>query len=496
MIRYLLTILACVIFAWSTSVRADVVLDWNATLRNVAQNDGTHPVNKANPGWFTRSMAMTNGAIYDVFQAIKRTHSPFLVNAHAGLNTSLDAAVHQAAYEVLINTYPGENAILDSDYNARMALISGGIDKTNGMALGSQIAQAYIANRAGDHSGDMVSYAPGTDPGEWRPDPFHPTQTAWGPEWGAVQTFAIGATDPYINALPPIPALNSSAYADAFNQVKEYGALTSASRTSDEKEMALFWGYDRASMGPPPVLFDRNLSDIATQVGGTPADNARLFAAASVSMADAAIAAWDAKFTDNFWRPVTAIHEAGVGGPGDADGNPGTIQDPTWQPLGAPGSDPNSSADDFTPPFPAWTSGHATMGGAVFKALELFYGTNSFNQADSMNGLDAVSAQYALSSQEFDPNGLAGMSRNYDTFTQSGAMNVGTENSPEGENGMSRIYLGIHWIFDQRDGITLGNAVAGDVFSKYFQLVPEPGSLMLVLVGSALTMTGMRRRRS
>ena len=175
-----------------------------------------------------------------------------------------------------------------------MALIPAGVAKTNGISLGDSIAQAYISNRASDHSGDIVPYTPGTLPGQWRPDPFHPAQIAWGPEWGSVKPFAISSPTPFVNALTPPPALNSAAYTAAYNQVKDY-SLNSVDRTADEKKMGLFWVYDRAAMGPPPVLFDRNLGEIGAQVGNTPAQNSRMFAMASVAMADAAISAWDAE---------------------------------------------------------------------------------------------------------------------------------------------------------------------------------------------------------
>jgi membrane-associated phospholipid phosphatase len=308
-----------------------------------------------------------------------------------------------------------------------------------------------------------------------------------------VHTFAIPSTGPFVAALPPIPALSSPAYTAAFNQVRDYGDLNSVVRNPDQEEIGLFWGYDRASMGPPPVLFVRNLEEIAAQTDNMPDENARLFAMASVAMADAAIAAWDAKFAYNFWRPVAAIQEAGVGGPGDNDGNPDTVGDPTWRPLGAPGGDPGDFTDDFTPPFPAWTSGHATMGGAVFKSLELFFGTNSFDEIDGILGNDT---DYALSSQEFAPDGSAGMSRTYDAFTLTQPLDVGVEaldNSPEGENAISRIYLGIHWIFDQQDGTTLGNSIANYVHANYFGAVPEPSAMALALFG--LVGSGLVARR-
>jgi hypothetical protein len=463
---------------------ADVVTDWSGTIRKVMQQNGTHPVHQANPGWSTRSMAMMNTAIYDVFQAFDRTHTPFLVDTRAQPNTSLDAAVHQAAYEVLLDCYPGEKSMLDADLNARMALIPAGTSKTNGIDLGRSIAQTCITNRAGDNAKVITPYSPGTQPGQWRSDPFNPGQSAWGPGWGTVHTFGIPGTADFVNALPPIPNLNTQAYSDAFNMVKNYGALNSAGRTAEQTKIGLFWAYDRPSMGPPPVLFARNLEEIAAQAGNTPAQNARLFAMASVAQADAATASWDAKFKYNLWRPVAAIHEA------DADGNPGTVADLTWRPLGAPGGDPGSMTDDFTPPFPAWTSGHATMGGALFKAIEIFYGTNSFDEIDGIVGNDLA---YTLTSEEAG----GGSSRSFSTFTQTGVLDVGTENSPEGENGMSRIYLGVHWIFDQRDGITLGNNIASHVAANHFQPIPEPSTIALTGCAiAALSWAVLRRRKN
>jgi hypothetical protein len=362
-----------------------------------------------------------------------------------------------------------------------MASIPDGLEKSNGISLGHSIASACIIDRTGDHSGDVIPYTPGSDPGQWRPDPFNPQQTAWGPGWGTVHTFAVPTTDEFIAALPPIPHMHSPEYTDAFNMVKNYGALDSDFRTPEQTEIGLFWAYDRPSMGPPPVLFVRNLEEIAAQAGTSPEENARLFAIASVAQADAATASWDAKFQYNFWRPVGAIQEA------DTDGNPDTDADPAWRPLGAPGGDPNDMKDDFTPPFPAWTSGHATMGGAWFKSIELFFGTNNFDEIDGIIGNDL---EYTLTSEETG----SGNSRNYTSFTQTGVLDIGTENSPEGENGMSRVYLGIHWIFDQRDGITLGNNIAEYVAANHFQPVPEPNALALGMLAGCAVLAAARRR--
>jgi hypothetical protein len=121
------------------------------------------------------------------------------------------------------------------------------------------------------------------------------------------------------------------------------------------------------------------------------------------------------------------------------------------------------------------------MGGAIFKSLEHFYGTNDFAAADASIGVDPVTGQYTLHSTE--PGG--GGSRNYVRFTQVGPMGPGLENSPEGENSMSRIYLGVHWRMDQEDGQAIGRAVADYVASRYFQAVPEPSAVVLALLAAA-----------
>jgi hypothetical protein len=316
-------------------------------------------------------------------------------------------------------------------------------------------------------------------------------QKGWGSDWGYVTPWAMPNPD-HFDSLIDLPALNSAEYVAAFNQVKEYGARNSTVRSADQTAIGLFWAYDRPNLpgapgvGPPPVLFVENMIDIAEQAGNTPADNARMFAMASVAQADAAIAAWDVKYEADFWRPITAIRADAA----HDDDNPLTAEDPNWEYLGAPGHDPNLATDDFTPPFPAYTSGHATMGGAIFKSLELFYGTNDFSVADAAIGADPVTTQYDLHSNEAGGGGT----RDFVRFTQVGPLGPLLENSPEGENGMSRVYLGVHWLFDQQDGIALGNAIAEYAAGHYFHAVPEPSAILLALM--AVGLVGMCRRRA
>ena len=122
-------------------------------------------------------------------------------------------------------------------------------------------------------------------------------------------------------------------YTDAFNQVKALGSDLGQNtvRTTDETEIGLFWGYDVArGLGDPPRLYNQIARVIAEQEGNSVGENARMFALINIAMADAGIQCWGVKYRDIFWRPIVAIRRA------SEDGNPDTIADPNWAPLGAP----------------------------------------------------------------------------------------------------------------------------------------------------------------
>lgn len=438
-----------------TAIRADDILDWNATFREVAQSN----VNRSNPGWATRSLAMTNGALYDITMAFNRTHHQFLYTGYAPAGANEQAALAQAAYETLSASYADQQSILDAALSAKLNAIPDGAGKSAGVNFGKQVANTYLQWRHLDGSEISKPYVGNPDPGHWEPDPMHPTQEAWGPGWGDVKTYVL--PDSQSIAVPAAPVITSQEYADAFNYVKEVGALNSATRTQDQTEMGLFWAYDRPTMGPPPVFYIRNLTEIAQQVGNSPAENARLFAMASLAMADAGVTSWDVKFTEDLWRPVTAIRRA------SEDGNPSTEADANWIPLGAPGSDPNDWTDDFTPPFPAYVSGHAAFGGATYETLRLFYGTDLLD--------------FDLTSQELP---IPDQQRSFTSFSQA-----------EWENAISRVYLGIHWEFDATAGMDLGNSVAQYVHANHFAVVPEPSAILLSAVGMAVFATITCRRQ-
>jgi hypothetical protein len=403
--------------ALATVTRGDVVIAWNSVALAAARAAQT-PV-----GLFTRNTAMVSAAVYDAVNDIERTGAVDRVDALARPGASPIAAASQAAYSVLVALYPSQRARFDATLAQTLGTIPHGPSKHRGREVGIAVAQGILAWRANDGSSAMMTYTPGTAPGKWQPTPpdYSPGVE---PMWGQVTPFGVPSAMQFLP--PPPPPLDSPAYTAAFDEVKSLGAVDSTTRTPEETQIALFWAYDVPGIGPPPIFYNQILETIAVGQHNTLTQNARLFALADVAMADAAIVAWDTKYIDEFWRPVTAIRAA------DTDGNPDTVADPSWTPLGSPG---HGIVPNFTPAFPAYISGHATFGAALFQTLADFYHTDHVT--------------FTLSSDE-----LPGVTRTFTSFSAASE-----------ENGQSRIYLGIHWQFDKTEGIATGDSIANYVFT-------------------------------
>lgn len=426
---------------------SDTVLEWNQIMLDAMVNDSYlgSQAKQAGPDRSSRALAIVSIAVFDAVNSIDRSYNPYMIQVKAPTGASLDAAAAQAAHDTIAYLYPDYQAELDARLEADLANIGSDAARDAGIQVGQTVAAAILTARLNDGSQLPMHYVLTNLPGHWSPDPLHPTQMPVGPEWGEVTPFAIRSAEQF--QIPKPPKLTSQQYADAYNELINYGGdgvNTPTIRTPEQTEIGIFWGYDGSrGLSTPPRLYNQITATIAVQQHNSEVQNARLFALVNTSMADAGISCWDDKYQFDFWRPVTAIRA------GDADGNAQTIGDPNWTPLGAPND--NGGGTNFTPPFPAYASGHATFGAALFRTLARFYGRDNFKftiGSDEFNGITT------------DQNGEVRpiVTRSFTSFSQA------TE-----ENGQSRIYLGIHWKFDKDQGIRCGNSIADFVFQNYFR---------------------------
>jgi hypothetical protein len=409
------------------------------------------------PGRSSRAMAIVHIAIFEVVNSVAGGYRSHVNLAPAPSGTSLRAAIAQAAHDTLAALFPAQAEAFGEELAEDLDIVGNGSAREKGIALGEAAAAAILALRANDGSAHAepvygVDYIAGNEPGVWRQDPISLLPPALGARWAEVDPFVLASADQF--RAPPPPALDSPEYAAAFNEVKALGGdgdTTPTERLAEGTHIGIYWAYDGTpSLCAPPRLYNQIAVKIALERGSDIVDLARLLALANAAMADAGIAVWESKYFYKYWRPVAGIREAdpGTGPSGLGDSNPGTAGDVEYSPLGAPAS--NEGGVNFTPPFPAYPSGHAGFGGALFQTLRRFYGTDDIAFTFVSDEFDGVTTDREGNVRPLRPRSFAKLSQ------------------AEEENGQSRIYLGIHWSFDKTEGIAQGRLVADEVFDNLF----------------------------
>ena len=385
--------------------RGDVVTDWNNAALDAIRADRTAPPIAS------RSLAIVHVAIYDAVNGIARTHEPYLVPSAVSSSASRVAAASAAAHQTLVSLFPSHTSTFDALHAAILAGIPNGPQKTNGITWGEFVATQILAARANDGSNAIVQPPGGSGPGVWIPTPpaFLPYLL---PQWGFVVPFAMSSSSQF--RPPGPPSLDSQQYAADYEEVKELGAAMGSTRTEDQTEIALFWA-DGAGTETPPGHWNSIAQIIAATRGNTLEENARLFALLNIAMADAAICAWDAKYTLPFLAP------------GDCDC------------LCRTRTKLDAIARDAA--VPRYTSGHSTFSGAGATVLPLFYGTEDL---PFTIGSDFLPGVYRSFSTPFDA---------------------------AEEAGVSRIYGGIHFHSANVDGLQAGSNVGEWTVTHY--LLPK-----------------------
>ncbi|MFC5926836.1 carbohydrate binding domain-containing protein [Micromonospora vulcania] len=405
----------------------DPILYWNGVLLD------TYKALDLPPTSSSREAAILHAAMHDAAVSVTGVGNPYRVRVPVSypgtmdnvVAPSLHAAIDRAAYDVLTALYGPQGRSFAGALATAVARRPSGVnaaEAARGDTVGAAAASANLQARANDGSANNTPYQLDGVPGSWRPTNG---KAAVSPNWGRVTPFALTSGRQFRPGLPADAddyedLLGRQEYLEQVEELRDYGGQTSSLRTADQTQIAFFWANDLAGTYKPPGQLFTHTRIVAEQRRLGILANARLFGLVSLALADAAIAAWDAKYETgiDLWRPVTAIEA--MDGPG-------------WQPLSQ-----DRNGVPYTPAFPAYISGHATFAGAWAAVMQRFFGTDAI-------GFDATTD---------DPHAV-GVVRHM----------TGFDHAAE-ENAMSRIYLGVHYRFDAEAGMATGRSVGAYVYAN------------------------------
>lgn len=375
----------------------------------------------------------------------------------------------------------------------------------SGIALGTTTA-ASVANAQstdGSYNAIIAGLTPyetsgaGTTPGIYVSPAGRPAMM---PTWGSVTP--LGLSSAQMNALvatvPSAPDISSPGYARSLLQTECLGGATTISGSllttcvsngfdpsvnltratsqtapanlstlTPNQVSAMFWN-DPGTTNQPPGQWLAIADNVAEQQNLDLLSHARTDALLGMALDAAAAGAWQVKYTDNLWRPATALNW------GDNIWNDSVIEDPGWVSAIA------------TPPHPDYLAGHPTFSAAAAAVLDAtlaLRGSSEFcNTSESYaNGTTLI-------------NGVSGTSA-IGGITECFAGSAGQSSFDQAayEAGQSRIWGGIHTSLAVDASNALGAAIGAQILSNDLQ-VPEPASLGL-LAGCLLMLAGVRHGR-
>src|SRR5688572_12364531 len=339
-------------------------------------------------------MAIVQVSVFDTVNAITGRYPAFRAPVTAPSGASVDAAVLAATRTALSKLVPAQQAAIDTEYNALLKSVADGQAKTDGITVGEQVATMVVALCAEDGATAPNTYRPNTAPGVYVPTMFPAV-----PHWGKRKTWVMTSADQFRPGPPP--ALTSDTWKRDFEEIKAIGGKESAKRTPEQTAIAKFWE------ATAPAVYWPVARSVANAPGREVVENARFLATAAVAMDDALITIFDAKYTYNFWRPVTAIRNA----EGDA-------RDAGWKPF------------IDTPMHPEYPCAHCIVSGALGAVLE----------AELGNGPSP-----ALSSASYTANGTVRTWVKVGDFVQ--------------EVAIARIYDGVHYRTSTEVGTAMGKKI-------------------------------------
>jgi membrane-associated phospholipid phosphatase len=350
-----------------------------------------------------RSLAIVHASMHDAVNGITKEYRTYRPTGDAPPEASPDAAAIGAAHYALTQLFAAQASSLDGKRTASLA--GCGLTTSDaGVATGRSAAMAILALRATDGAAqaNFPYTAPPGSPGVFVAEGPAPVVA---PGWARVTPWVMNSGSQFRPDAPP--ALDSGRYARDLNEVQALGALTGSSRTWEQTQIATFWD------GSPSAIWNSAARGVIAARGLNLSSTARALALMYIAGADASIACWDAKYTYNFWRPITAIHRA------DEDGNDATSADPAWQSLVT------------THQHPEYPSGHSTNSSAMATVLQLLFGDDP--------------GTVIIATSPKNPT----FPREWTTFSQ------GVDEVID-----ARVYIGFHFRTSDETGARLGRQVA------------------------------------
>jgi len=304
------TVFAVSILCLAPGAKADVVSDWMARGKAIADSRSAAPDFEFTEADFTWR-SHTALAMFEALDAVDRRYESYLKLPETK-GADGDAAAAQAAHDVLVHYFPDHKAELEKALESALDNAGPGASKTAGVALGASVARATLAVGGIDPQKPPMPYTPYTSAGTYVPT----TLPRFAPWVLCMRPWFLKSIDA-LRPPPPVD-LHSRQWAADFNEVRRLGAKTGSERTPEQTLIAQFWAFADT---------DFVLDDIAAEPGRSPLVNARLYALAAMVDEDAGLVLVDAKMHYGFWRPITAIRNGAI------DGNDGTTAVPGWEPL-------------------------------------------------------------------------------------------------------------------------------------------------------------------
>ena len=430
----------------------NIVLRWNDLLLEMIRRNSTPPPIA------TRMLAITHTAMFDAWAAYDASAVGTLTGdtlrrpAAEHTASNKEAAMSYAAYRALLDLYPAQKDLLNSQMRAlKYDPSDDSRDVAKPAGIGNSVAAGILEFRHRDGSNQLGDLSPGAysdytgyqpvndvnsirDPNSWQPLrlPNGQAQTWLLPHWGRVTGFALTPTDQFRPGAPPF--YGNDLYDERCEDIRRISA-----RLTDRQKMIAEYWEDGAGTVTPPGHWNQIATAVSYRDQHSLDDDVKLFFALTNAQFDAGIAVWDCKRFYDYVRPASAIRMMNAGklvaawaGP-----NRGTQMIPgdQWQPYLT------------TPPFAEYPSGHSTFSSASAEILQLFCRSDNYG----------ASVTFEPGSSRIEPGATPKMAVKLYWATFADAAD---------EAGLSRRLGGIHFEDGDIRGRILGRLIARQVWAK------------------------------